>query len=221
MEFIIICIAVAAVSLSTASYYHRSRQRAFLTKTLKVDESLRNRVARELGVDGTVVAGVTVFDVLYNTMKLDRHALEGIDHLHHAQDFDNLGDLMDFMKSEIIKSDSGSEVWERMIHKYKGYTGEESVVEHLRELGYVVEIPESGTAPGLDLIVGGKPHNVKITDEPSYIQKHLDEHPDIDVITNREMADAFRDNPRVLVHLKNPRPLGVVRDIRLCHWPAR
>ena len=202
MEFIIICIAVAVVSLSMASYIHRSRQRAFLTKTLKVDESLRNRVARELGVDGTVVAGVTVFDVLYNTMKLDRHALEGIDHLHHAQDFDNLGDLMDFMKSEIIKSDSGSEVWEQMIHKYKGYTGEESVVEHLRELGYVVEIPESGTAPGLDLIVGGKPYNVKITDEPSYIQKHLDEHPDIDVITNREMADAFRDNPRVLVDFK-------------------
>ena len=94
MEVILICIAVATVALSTASYFHRSRQRIFLTKTLKVDEPLRKRVARELGVDGAVVTGVSVFDVLYNTMKLDPNALRGMDHLHHAKDFQNLGELM-------------------------------------------------------------------------------------------------------------------------------
>ena len=200
MEVILICIAVAIVALSTASYFHRSRQRAFLTKTLKVDEPLRKRVARELGVDGAVVAGVSVFDVLYNTVKLDPYALRGMEHLHHAKDFENIGDLMDFMKSEIIKSDSESEVWKQMIHKYKGYTGEEVVADYYRERGHNVETPESGTAEGVDHIIDGKPYNVKVTDESRYIQEHLDKHPNIDVITNREMADAFRDNPRVVIN---------------------
>lgn len=200
MEFVIICIAVAAVSLSTASYYHRSRQRTFLTKTLKVDEPLRKRVARELGLDGAVVTGVNVFDVLYNTMKLNPQALQGMDHLHHAKDFQNLGDLIDFMESKIIKSAPGSEAWEKMIDKYKGYTGEETVADYYRDMGHNVETPESGTAEGVDHIIDGKPYNVKVTDKPSYIQEHLDKHPDIDVITNREMADAFHDNPRVLIN---------------------
>ena len=200
MEVILICIAAAIVALSTASYIHRSRQRAFLKKTLKVDEPLRKRVAQELGVDGAVVTGVSVFDVLYNTMKLDPQALRGMDHLHHAKDFQNLGDLIDFMKSEIIRSEPGSEAWRSMIHRYKGHTGEEVMADYYSERGHNVEIPESATNVGWDLKIDGKPYNVKVTDNPSYIRENLDEHPDIDVITNREMADAFRDNPRVIIN---------------------
>ena len=200
MEIILISLAgFVAITLSTASYVRRSRQRAFLTKTLAVDDSLRERVARELGVDGSFVTGVSAFDVLYNTMKMDPNALEGMNHLHHAQGFDNLGDLMDFMKRDIITSEPGEAAWQSMIHKYKGYTGEEYVVDSLREQGYDVEVPESGTAEGLDLIVDGKPFNVKVTDDPRYIQEHLDKYPDIDVITNREMAADFSDNPRVVI----------------------
>ena len=200
MEVILICIAVTIVALSTASYVHRSRQRTFLTKTLKVDEPLRKRVARELGVDGAVVAGVSVFDVLYNTMKLDPYALRGMDHLHHAKDFQSLGELMDFMKSEIIRSEPGEAAWRSMIHKYKGYTGEETVADYYSERGHNVETPESGTTEGVDHIIDGKPYNVKVTDDPSYIHEHLAKYPDIDVIAPREMADAFRDNPRVIIN---------------------
>ena len=200
MEVILICIAIATVTLSTASYIQRSRQRTFLTKTLKVDEPLRKRVARELGVDGAVVTGVSVFDVLYNTMKLDSQALRGMDHLHHAQDFESLDDLMDFMKSEIIRSEPGEVAWRSMIHKYKGYTGEETVADYYSARGHNVETPESGTAEGVDHIIDGKPYNVKVTHDPRYIQDHLDKHPDIDVIAPQEMADAFRDNPRVIIN---------------------
>ena len=66
--------------------------------------------------------------------------------------------------------------------------------------GHDVETPDSGTNEGWDHIIDGKPYNVKVTDEPLYIQEHLDKHPDIDVIANREMADAFRDNPRVVIN---------------------
>ena len=45
MEIILIWIAgLMIVGLSTASYVHRSRQRAILTKRLKVDKNLRNDV---------------------------------------------------------------------------------------------------------------------------------------------------------------------------------
>ena len=201
MEVILICIAIATVTLSIASYVHRSRQRAFLTKTLKVDEPLRKRVARELGVDGAVVTGVSVLDVLYNTMKLNPQALRGMDHLHHAKDFQNLGELIDFIKSTIIKSEPGSEAWKQMIHTYKGHTGEKVIADYYSERGHNVETPESGTNEGWDLKIDGKLYNVKVTeDNPGYIRKHLDQHPDIDVIANREMADAFRDNPRVVIN---------------------
>ena len=201
MEAILIWIALLApfVPLSVASYIHRSRQRAFLTKILKVDEPLRKRVAREFGVDGAAVTGVSVFDVLYNTMKLDTDALQGMKHLHHKQNFESLGDLMDFIKGEIIKAEPGDGVWRQMVHKYKGYTGEEAVVDFFREKGHDVEIPKSGTNEEWDLKIDGEPFNTKVTDNPQYIQKHLDEHSS-GVIANREMADAFHDNPRVLIN---------------------
>ena len=221
MEVILICIAVATVALSTASYFHRSRQRAFLTKTLKVDEPLRKSVARELGVDGVAVTGVSVFDVLYNTMKLDPHAIRGMGHLHHAKDFDNIGDLMEYMKSDIIRSEPGEAAWRSMIHKYKGYTGEDAVADYYRERGHDVETPDSGTNEGWDHIIDGKPYNVKVTDKPQYIQEHLDKHPDIDVIANREMEEAFRDNPRVVVNLNSPlRRRFTARPTRLRGLPT-
>ena len=194
-----VVVAVAVVSLSAASYVYRSRQRAFLTRPLAVGEPLRRRAARELGVDGAAVVGVSVFDVLYNTAKLDPHALRGMDHLHHAREFDSLGDLMGFMKGTIVKSEPGEAAWRQMVHKYKGYTGEEEAFDNIGAAGRDFDVPESATAEGLDVTVDGRPFNVKVTDDPSYIQAHLDKHPDVDVIANREMAEAFAGIPRVVI----------------------
>lgn len=199
MELILLVAALLTTGLGTASYIHRTRQRAILTKELSVNDHVRQRAARELGIDGAAVAGVSVFDVLYNTVKLDPQTLEGISHLHHAQDFENLGELMSFLQDSIIKSGSGDEAWRQMVHKYKGYTGEEGAFDNLEGGGHNIEVPNSGTAEGMDVRVDGDPYNVKITDNPKYIQKHLDENPDIDVIANKEMAEAFKDNPRVLI----------------------
>lgn len=160
---------------------------------------MRGQAVRELGIDGATIVGISVFDVLYNTAKLNPHALKGMAHLHQAKEFENLGDLMTFMKSEIIKSKPGEGAWKQMIHKYKGYTGEEATFDHLSASDNTIDIPTSGTAEGLDVTVDGKAFNVKVTDNPRYVQDHLDKHPDIDVITNHEMGSAFEGNPRVLI----------------------
>ncbi len=55
MEILVALALFAVLALSTTSYVHRLRQRAFLTKQLKVDESFKRRAARELGVDGGVL----------------------------------------------------------------------------------------------------------------------------------------------------------------------
>jgi hypothetical protein len=129
--------------------------------------------------------------------------LAGINHLHHAQEFDNLGDLVAFMKDHIIRSEPGQAAWRQMVHKYKGYTGEEMAMGHLRDSGHVLDVPESGTKAGYDVIAGGPtvngPLNIKVTDNPAYIQQHLDEYPDVPVYTNTEMGSAFSENPDVIV----------------------
>lgn len=199
MEIVLGTAMVALVGVVAASFIHRLRQRMNLKRHLLVDESLKKRTAEAIGLDGAVVAGVSLFDVFYNTMKLDPHALRGIAHLHHAENFEKLSDVIGFMKTEIIKSSDGQPVWRQMVHKYKGYTGEEVAFDNLAGSGPAIEVPTSGTAPGLDVVVDGKPYNVKVTDNPAYVQERLNKHPDIDVITNREMAEGFQDNPRVII----------------------
>jgi hypothetical protein len=178
---------------------HRKKKKEILKKELSVDGNIRQHTANELGVDGAAVAGVSMFDILYNTVKLNPQSVKGISHLHHAQDFESLGELMSFLEDSIIESSNGGDKWRQMIHKYKGYTGEENAFSNLEEGDHNIEVPESGTAEGMDVKVDGDPYNVKVTDNPSYIQRHLDENPDVDVIANREMAEAFKGNPRVLI----------------------
>ena len=130
---------------------------------------------------------------------MDPQALSGIEHLHHAQEFNNLGDLIGYMKENILSAEEGTKAWRQIIHKYKGYTGEEMAFDNLRNAGHSVDIPESGTMEGLDATVDNQPINVKITDNPSYIQEHLDAHPNIPVYTNIEMKQTFADNPNVII----------------------
>jgi hypothetical protein len=141
--------------------------------------------------------GVSLFDVLYNTARLDPFVLKGIEHLHHAQHFGDLGDLVGFMKSNIINSDEGTKAWREMIHKYKGYTGEQVAADHLEKAGHSVEWTNSGTTEGLDFHVDGEAINVKTVDTAKEISKHLHNHPDIVVMANREMGSAFGDHHQV------------------------
>ncbi len=199
MVIILSILGVLFVGLGGFSLIHRYRQQSYLNRALKVDESFKKRVANEFGIDGAIVAGVTIFDVLYNSLKISPDSLSGINHLHHSKSFESLADLMSFLKSEIIKSESGDAAWRQMIHKYKGYTGEETAFSNLTDAGYEIKVPESGTSEGFDVLIDGKPYNVKVTDNPKYIQEHLEQHPDVDIIANKEMGEAFGNHPRVKI----------------------
>lgn len=49
-------------------------------------------------------ATLSALDVFYNIAKLDAEALEGINHLHHAKNFGDLSDLVQFMNTEILSN---------------------------------------------------------------------------------------------------------------------
>jgi hypothetical protein len=101
------------------------------------------------------------------------------------------------MKTNIIDSESGTEAWRNMIHKYKGYTGEQMAADHLEKAGHHVEWTNSGTTEGFDFHVDGQPIDVKTVDTAKDISDHLHNHPDIDVLANREMHAAFGDHSQV------------------------
>ena len=144
----------------------------------------RQGVYSRIGVDGAAAACCSVYDVTVNTSKLHAHALDGMAH---------------FMDDSIITSTAGDKAWRQMVHKYKGYTGEEAVFDSLESSGHVIDIPESATTAGYDLVLDGNLFNVKITGSLSYIREHLEKNPDIDIITNIEMAEVFSNNPRVII----------------------
>lgn len=197
----VLLILLFAIVLTTIifSIRHHKKVKEYLLMNLPADEKTRREAAKILGVDSITAVGVSLFDVLYNTARLDPFVLKGIEHLHHAQHFENLGDLVGFMKSHIIDSESGTQAWRQMIHKYKGYTGEEQAFDKIAHSDASLQVPESGTNPDYDAIVNGHHVDFAITDDPSYVQAKLDSDPNILVWTNREMADAFDDNARVIV----------------------
>jgi hypothetical protein len=210
MEPVTLTITLGVLVFALLSARHHIKQRKYLLNVIPANEEEINSIKRNYGDDllvGTAV-GVTVFDVLYNTSKMDVFALAGMNHLHHSQEFSSFSDLSEFMKENIINSPEGTQAWRDMVHKYKGYTGEEAVFDKLEAEGHDVQIPESGTQEGYDMILDGTPMNIKITDNPSYIQEHLDKYPDIPVYTNAEMKEAFANNPNVsapgLNFLKSP-----------------
>lgn len=193
-------ITFAGLAVCLVSIRHRREVDEFLFRPLEVDSESTARLNRFLDAAGDhAVTSLALFDVLYNLGKVDPMFLRGVDHLHHGQEFSNLNDVSIFLREHIIGNDFTVSHWERLIHKYKGYTGEQYLFDLWRREGIDVEVPESGTHAAVDATVDGESVNVKVTNNPAYIRQALEEHPDVTIVTNLEMASHFPDHPRVTV----------------------
>jgi hypothetical protein len=197
--------AMVVVVILLISYFHKSKVDRFLHTELKIDKSLKKKASKLYGLEVGAITSVSVADVLYNTARLDPFVLQGVNHLHHAQEFSNLGDLMGFLEDNIIKSQEGTAEWTRMIHKYKGYTGEQIVAENYELDGKEVNFPDSATTKGYDMTVDGIDVDVKTVSYPSSINQHLEQYPEIPIVGNREMnmridSDNFSIDDGLSVH---------------------
>jgi hypothetical protein len=80
-----------------------------------------------------------------------------------------------------------------------GYVAEQQTRLHLLQQGHQLEMPESPTQQGYDMVLDGVPTQVKHCNGASAIEAHRAAHPDIPVIANAEHAARYQDDPMVLI----------------------
>lgn len=138
--------------------------------------------------DSLLQAGVISAFSLWNYSQIQPEVLQ-------ALGFSSAGHPTNFFDLQ----DKASTLSEGAITRLSGYVAEQQVAEHLKAQGHHVTFPDKANQMGYDLFVDGHPMQVKCTTSASYIQQHLNNHPDIPVIVNSEMAEYFKDHPNVII----------------------
>ncbi len=105
--YVALLLSVAAafvlfVAAAAASFVHRVRLRRLLQRPLALSAAAAARAGRHVGADGAAATTVLVADALYNVLKLDPHALQGLDQLHHARSLDTLADLVATLREDTL-----------------------------------------------------------------------------------------------------------------------
>lgn len=78
-----------------------------------------------------------------------------------------------------------------------GYVAEQQTKQHLLQEGHQVEMPDSPTQAGHDLLVDGQPVQIKHCEGAAAIDEHRAAYPDIPVIANAEHAERYQNDPMV------------------------
>ena len=142
-------------------------------------------------IDNAAIAGLTVADFIYDLAAIDPHVIEATDFARKA----DISDVFEFsMFSEGLAGLSEASL--RGHHSnLMGYTAERLVASQLVKDGHVVEIPNSASQPGYDLLVDGNEFQVKCIDPKNFsiLERHFDKYPDTPVFVNLEVAEIVAD----------------------------
>jgi len=117
---------------------------------------------------------------LYQIAKIDHRVIEAVK--FESEGSPSVFELKDVVGQ--ITEDSGA--WERL----KGYVGEQFSADILSKQGYVVELADSPTQVGYDLLIDGDKYQVKTTLSTGYVKEHLEKYPDIPVIVPEELQNS-------------------------------
>ena len=154
-----------------------------------LNERLHYVLNKQLKVNDSVLqAGIISAFSLWNYSQIQPEVLQ-------ALGFSSAGYPTNFFDLQ----DKASTLSDGALTRLSGYVAEQQVAEHLKAQGHHVVFPEKANQMGYDLLVDGQPMQVKCTTSESYIQQHLNNHPDIPVIINSEMAEYFKDHPNVII----------------------
>lgn len=147
---------------------------------------------REIGAAATV----TALDAIYHMSRIDLLVLDAIDRAHGRLAFDSYGELVDHVDNVFGKGDASVA---GAISQYKGYLGENVLAQRLRQQGHEVELASEPNQEGWDAIVDGEKVQFKAGTDPAAISEHLDQNPDIPVITVSDHANYFEHDASVTV----------------------
>lgn len=142
-------------------------------------------------IDNAAIAGLTFADFIYDIAAIDPHVIE-------ATDFARKADISDVFEFSIFSEGLAglSEASLRGHHaNLMGYTAERLVASQLVKDGHVVEIPNSASQPGYDLLVDGNEFQVKCIEPENFsiLERHFDKYPDTPVFVNSEVADVVAE----------------------------
>jgi hypothetical protein len=140
-------------------------------------------------LDGLISGG----GILHSLSQIDWGVVAAMD-FSSRLDLSTYGELSQYV-SDNVASIEAQDGWYWRLY---GYVGERGVADILEGQGHDVEFPDSPTQEGWDILVDGKPYQIKVGDDPSAIREHLREHPDISVITTEDMGAQFADTDRVI-----------------------
>ena len=137
-------------------------------------------------VDMLAIGGLTFADFIYDLASIDPRVIAAAD-FARKDDLSNVFDFAIFTES----LDGLAEASLRGHHSnIMGYTAERIVASQLVQNGHIVEIPESATQPGYDLLVDGVEFQVKCIEPDNFhiLEKHFEKYPDTPVFVNLEIA---------------------------------
>ena len=137
-------------------------------------------------VDMLAIGGLTFADFIYDLASIDPRVIAAAD-FARKDDLSNVFDFAIFTES----LDGLAEASLRGHHSnIMGYTAERIVASQLVQNGHIVEIPESATQPGYDLLVDGVEFQVKCIEPDNFhiLEKHFEKYPDTPVFANLEIA---------------------------------
>lgn len=116
MELLIISIAIVIAVVLIASWRHHIRLKALLNSPFRIASSLVDKLRAFHYIDDATIAGLTLFDVLYTTLKLNPAILSKFNHLDHNQGVFDMNDLATSIHNGTIFTGSTSDNWSHLGH---------------------------------------------------------------------------------------------------------
>lgn len=144
-----------------------------------------------INADNAAISSITLADFLYDVGAIDPRVIEATD-FSRASDISNVFEFSLFAEELKGLSEASLDGHHANI---MGYTAERIVASELIRQGHVIEIPESSSQPGYDLLVDGHEFQVKclLPENFHILQKHFTKYPDTPVFVNSEMFETITD----------------------------
>lgn len=234
MQIFIATTSVFIIAVATFFEWRRKRLqqiRIQLQKPLKglpaehEDQWGKNRIWEFTKGNSVVLAtgAFTTAQAIFHLNKIDDQALEVIDKIYSPGVENSLEEIANHILELGGRSSAALEGGKSL---YKGHLGEVKFAEHLAAKGHHVELAKSPNQPGWDALVDGQKVNFKAGTDPSHIQQHLNEYPEIPVFTISEQQGNFDSDERVtcfsdlsgeeIEHVTEATMEGIVGATSLC-----
>lgn len=138
-------------------------------------------------------AGLTIGDLLYDISRIDPRALAAAD-FSRVEDLSNVFEYSHFAAQ--VSKRSGASL-EGTLNRQEGYVAEQFAAQQQQSMGKEVEIPDEPNQEGYDLLINGEKFQVKAHSDAGAVREHLQEHPDIPVLVNQDLAPEIGSHPDV------------------------